>query len=534
MSESSPEPGAQPIATGRVDLVGAGPGDPGLITRRGAAILARADVVVYDHLVHPRLLDLAPRHALLVDVGKATGRHYRHHQDAIHQILIDHARAGKAVARLKGGDPFVFGRGGEEAQVLRQAGIPFAIVPGVTAGVGATAYAGVPITHRADASAVAFVTGHDDPASSRLDWSALARFPGTLVIYMGMSRLPRLTQTLIDQGKPADTPALVTQWGSLPRQRVLTATLGSIAGQAEAAGLGPPALLVVGDVVRHRQALNWFEELPLFGRSILITRPIGDTEDSAATLEALGAEVLTAPTVEILPLDRDQSLSLDRTLAEIESFDWIVFTSANGVRAMVDHLERLGKDLRALGQARLAAIGPGTADALKAFHLRPDLVPDRFDSDALAEALAPEVANRSVLLARADRGRDVLRERLKPLARRVEQAAVYRNADAASLPANVLERLSDGTVDWITLTSSAITRRLHTLLPHTVRSAIGGRVKLASISPITSETARGLGWTVHAEARDFTWNGLIQAILEVEAKPRRDTETDGSTPERDS
>jgi uroporphyrinogen III methyltransferase/synthase len=496
---------------GIVVLVGAGPGDPGLLTRRGAEELAKAEVVVFDHLVHPRLLDLAPGGAPRIDVGKRAGR-CKASQEDINNLLVEHARNGRRVVRLKGGDPFVFGRGGEEAEHLRAAGVAFRVVPGVTAGVGATAYAGVPVTHRDAASAVAFVTGHDDPEgpNPRVDWAALARFPGTLVVYMGTRHLAAICRTLVREGKPAATPAALVQCGTLASQRVCEGTLDDLAGCVDRLGLGPPALLVVGEVVRRREGLRWFEGLPLFGRRIVLTRPVGEADRSAADLEELGAEVLIAPTVTIGPVD-DHS-TVDHAIEHIHDYHWLVFTSGNGVRHFLDRLEALGRDLRALGHLKLAAIGPTTAEVLARYRLRADLVPDSYRSEALAEALAAQAAGTRILLARADRGRAVLKDELEKVAD-VEQVAVYRNADADSLPADVVERITTGAVDWITITSPAIVERLHALLPDDARHQVGRAVRLASLSPVTTAAAARLGWPVAAEASVYTWEGLVAALL---------------------
>ena len=503
---------------GSVTLVGAGPGDPGLLTRRGAEALAGAEVVVYDHLVHPRLLELAPAAAERVFAGKSRGR-CAMTQEAINELLVQRAREGRRVVRLKGGDPFVFGRGAEEAEALRAAGVPFRVVPGVTAGVGVTAYAGVPITHRDAASAVAFVTGHDDPADprSRVDWPALARFPGTLVIYMGVGRLRGLCDVLIGHGQAPTTPAALVQWGTLPRQRTVVATLAELPDRVAETGLGPPALVVVGAVVARRPPLAWFEALPLFGTRIVLTRPAGESDRSAADLESLGAEVLVAPTVEVLPMDDPGPM--DRAIDRLGEFDWLAFTSANGVRHFLERLDARGRDLRALGHLKLAAIGPTTAEALARWRLRADLVPAAYRSEALAQAMAPHVAGRRVLLARADRGRAVLREDLERIAQ-VEQVPVYRNADAAALPPDVAARLAEGSVDWITLTSSAITERLHALLPAEARPRIGREVRLASLSPVTTAAAARLGWEVAVEAAEYTWDGLVRALCDRVAAER--------------
>lgn len=507
-------------ARGIVYLVGAGPGDPGLLTRRGADVLARADVVVYDHLASPRLLDLAPSGSTRVCAGKSIG-HCTMSQDEINTTLVAHARLGRTVVRLKGGDPFVFGRGAEEAEHLRAEGVAFQVVPGVTAAVGVTAYAGVPVTHRDAASAVAFVTGHHDPESAagrgRLDWANLARFPGTLVVYMGVTRLESLCRTLVRLGKAPETPAAMIAAGTLPRQRTVSATLADLPARVAASGLGPPALLVVGEVVARRPAIRWFEDLPLFGQRVVITRPAAEAERSAAMLEAHGAEVLVAPTVTIGP--PPDYVGLDRAIERLAEFDWLVFTSGNGVRYFVDRLDALGLDLRAIGHLKLAAIGPTTAEALARLRLKADLVPREFRSEALAAALRERAAGCRILLARADRGRTVLRDELDGISA-VEQVAAYRNADAESIPAEVLARVVEGSVDWITLTSSAITERLFTVLPEPARRRIGGTIRLASLSPVTSAAANRLGWPVAVEASVYTWDGLVQALIDHVAAER--------------
>lgn len=508
------------VNRGIVYLVGAGPGDPGLLTRRGESLLKLAEVVVYDHLASSRLLDLAPKTARRICAGKSIG-HNTMSQGAINELLVEQAKAGHTVVRLKGGDPYVFGRGAEEAEYLAAAGVPFQVVPGVTAAVGVTAYAGVPVTHRDTASAVAFITGHNDPEASpehgRLDWAALARFPGTLVFYMGVTRLESICKTLMRLGKPETTPAALVEAGTLPRQRTVSGTLADLHRRVAEEGLGPPALLVVGEVVSHRPALRWFENLPLAGQRIVVTRPAGEAEASATTLESLGAEVLIAPTVEIQPLESYDEL--DRILDRLAEFHWLVFTSANGVDGFLERLEAVGRDVRALGHLKLAAIGSATAGALGKFHLKADLIPRSFRSEDLAEALGPAVKGQRVLLARADRGRTLLKDELEKIAD-VEQVTVYRNVDADALPAAVAARLEKGSIDWITITSSAIAERLASLLSETARARVGREIRLASLSPLTSETARSLGWNVAAEAKDSTREGLVEAIVEVVAADR--------------
>ncbi|RUL88057.1 uroporphyrinogen-III C-methyltransferase [Tautonia sociabilis] len=524
----SPPPAPEAIPVGTVTLVGAGPGDPGLLTRAGAEAIARADAVVYDHLIQDRLLDLARPDADRIFAGKRRGK-CPVPQPEINALLVRLAQQGKAVVRLKGGDPYVFGRGAEEAEALQAAGIPFRIIPGVTAGVGATSYAGIPVTHRDASSAVAFLTGHNEPGGpdDRIDWPAVSSFPGTIVFYMGFRHLSGICSMLVRQGKPPETPAALVCSGSTSSQHTVSGSLLDLPDRVRSAGdrVGSPALLVVGEVVDRRGPLSWFERLPLFGQSVLLTRPIGEADRSAADLEALGAEVLVAPTVRILPVD--DPAPMDDAIARLDSFDWLVFTSGNGVRHFLDRLPALGLDLRALGRLKLAAIGPATAEALAGYRLRADLVPGSYRSEGLAEALRPLVSGRRVLLARADRGRPVLKDELERVAI-VEQIPVYRNADADALPDTVLQRLDRGAIDWITLTSSAITERLHALLPPSARSRIAsGSIRLASISPVTSDAARRLGWPIAAEAEEHSWPGLLRALRASSTTAAKKASTSG-------
>ncbi|MDX2036834.1 MAG: uroporphyrinogen-III C-methyltransferase [Isosphaeraceae bacterium] len=505
---------------GEVILIGSGPGDPGLITLAGAEALSRADVVVHDQLIDLRVLRHARRDAELIAAGKSKGRCLLS-QDEINALLVERAERGQLVARLKGGDPFVFGRGAEEAEHLRSHGIRFRVIPGITAAMGATAYAGIPLTHRASASAVAFVTGHHDPLApaletgrARVDWPAVARFPGTIVVYMGLSRCASIVEVLLANGLPASTPAAIVASGSLPRQRTIVGTVETIPSAVASGEVTSPALLVIGEAVRHHETLAWFDAGPLTGKTILLTRPEEQSESTLAALEALGAEVISAPMVEIRPIE--DTRELDAVCRDRGRFDWVVFTSSNGVHALIDRLHALGLDLRWFGASKIAAIGPSTARTLLEHGLRADLVPPDARSESLAEALRPLVGGRRVLLARADRGRPLLREALAGLAD-VEEVAVYRNVDVEALSPIVRHRLETGRIDWITLSSSAIARRLHSLLPLEIREEIGRSIRLASISPVTSAAARELGWSVHAEAARHDWDALIEAITAAES-----------------
>jgi uroporphyrinogen III methyltransferase/synthase len=495
-----------------VALVGAGPGNPGLLTLRAADLLSRADLVLYDRLVPVRLLDHVPMAAQRICVDALHGSHPERWPE-IYQIMIDASRQGRRVVRLKGGDPFLFGRGGEEAEALRRAGIPYEVVPGVTAALGAGAYAGIPLTHRDHVSAVAFVTGHEKPdkTDSFLDWPALARFPGTLVIYMGMARLAHITQMLLSHGKDAQTPAAAVHWATTGRQQTVTAALGDLPAAVQKAGLKAPSLVFIGSVVSLRSELAWFETRPLLGKRILVTRPRHQAGELAARLEELGAVVSLLPTVEIRePVDWGP---VDRALGSLSHYQWLVFTSANGVDTLIRRLRQIGRDLRALGSLRLAVIGPATADALRRYHLEPDLVPSVYDSENLAIALKKHAAGQRVLLARADRGRDVLREQLASVAE-VEQIAVYSQVNAVEEGSEALEALRQGQIDAITLTSSNIARSLaHALDAATLHRLRTGTVQLVSISAVTSAAIRELGLPVAAEAREATAEGVVQALI---------------------
>jgi uroporphyrinogen III methyltransferase/synthase len=495
-----------------VSLVGAGPGQSGLLTLQAVECLRQADFVLYDRLVSPEILKHAPSHAERVCVTELAP-HHADRNPLVQQLLIDAALAGKRVVRLKGGDPLLFGRGGEEAEALWAARIPFEIVPGVTAALGAAASAGIPLTHRSCASAVAFVTGHENSGKSqpRLDWVALARFPGTLVFYMGFARLAAIARTLIDLGKPPDTPAAVVHCATTGEQRTVSAPLANIAAAVEAAGLTAPAIVIIGAVVALREHLAWFERRVLHGRRVLITRPRAQAGDLALRLEALGAIPLVLPVVEIgPPADWGQ---VDAAIRQLDRYQWLVFTSVNGVEAFLNRLRQCGKDLRALGGIRLAAIGPRTAEALRGYHLEPDMVPPEYRSESLATALKAHVGGKRVLLARADRGRDLLRDELQKLAQ-VDQVAVYSQVDALEPDAAVLDSLRKGEVDYVLLTSSNIARALARLLDEPVRQWITtGHTKVLSISPVTSAVIRELGWPVAAEAREYTMAGVLQALV---------------------
>lgn len=500
----------------KVFLVGAGPGNPGLLTLRAAELLAQADLVLYDQLVPPRLLEFANPAAELLCVRDLPGHHpdkYPH----IHTMLIERARSGKVVVRLKGGDPLIFGRGGEEAEALRRAGVAYEIVPGVTAALAAGAFLEVPLTHRNFASAVALITGHELPhkPGNPLDWKALAAFPGTLCIYMGVAKLPVIVSELLKYGKPPDTPACIVERASTGEQRTVVSKLASLEEDRRLAGLEAPGLIVIGEAVAHRPEHSWWESRPLFGQRVLVTRPAHQASGMVRKLEQLGAVVYRMSSVEIRePADFGP---LDRALKELAecNWDWVVFTSANGVHGFMRRIDAIGCDLRLLGRVKLAAIGPKTAEALRAYHLKPDVVPGTFNSEGLAEALKGSVGHQRVLLARANRGRDLLREELSKIAT-VDQVTVYDQVDTLEPDADILDHLRRGEIRFVSLTSSKIAENLIRSFDETIRGrVVRGEIQLVAISPETGGAIRAMGLPVSAEATEFTTDGLIDAIVKL-------------------
>jgi uroporphyrinogen III methyltransferase/synthase len=496
---------------GVVYLVGAGPGDPGLMTARSLELIASADVIFHDRLIPPGALGGAREDAELVYVGKTPSAPSMP-QEEIGERLIEAARVGQSVIRLKGGDPFIFGRGGEEGEMLRDAGIDFEVVPGVTAGVAATAYAGIPVTFRGDASAVAFVTGHEDPEkdTTDLDWEALAGFPGTLVFYMGVRRLGENMEALIAGGRDPEELAAVVERGTMTGQRTVVAKLGTLAEVAEREGIAAPALVVVGKVVRHRLALAWLEQRPLHGRRIVVTRARAQSSGLAATLRGLGAEVIELPAIRIEP--RIENDEVRRAIGAIDTYALICLTSPNGARLLFEALEAAGLDARALAGATVAAIGPGTAAALAEYGIAADIVPKRFVAEALVEALETvEVDGRAVLVARAAEARDVLPEALRKRGGKIDVVALYETVREDPGPEDVEAAQS---ADYITFTSSSTVRNL--------LEALGDRFpqtpRVVSIGPVTSESARAVGLEVDVEAKRHDVDGLLEALLEDAAR----------------
>ena len=482
-----------------VYLVGAGPGDPGLLTVRGADLLRRADVVFYDRLASPALLELARPDAELVDVGKAPGRQAMT-QEQINALLVERGRAGLDVVRLKGGDPFVFGRGGEEAESCRDEGIPFEVVPGITSAIAAPAYAGIPVTHRGLSTSVTIVTGHVDPTkgTTGTDWDALARVGGTIVVLMGAGRAGEIAKALIAGGLDATTPVAAIRWGTRPEQRSVRGTLGAI----DELGVEAPSAIVVGAVAGLD--LAWFEQRPLFGRRVVVTRAREQASELRVRLELLGAEVIELPSIAVEPIAF--------SLPALDRYRWVVFTSANGVDAFFDRgLAASGLDARSLSGLRVAAIGPGTEEAIARHGVRADLVPPRFVAESLLESFPdPDQAGTRVLVARAESARDVLPEGLGRRGYEVDVLAVYRTVPVVPDAADVA-RVRAGEVDAITFTSSSTVKNFC----DAVGPLAAPQPSVISIGPVTSETAGDLGLRVSKEADPHTIDGLVAAVLET-------------------
>ncbi len=498
---------------GKVYLLGAGPGDPELVTVRALRRLAEANLVLYDALVHPDLLTRVKPGAEVAFVGKRAGR-ASERQGAINARLLEAARAGKVVARLKGGDPYLFGRGSEEAEVLAAAGIPFEVVPGVPSPVAATAYAGISLTHRSLSSSVAYITATESSAKDRTshDWARLATGPETLVIFMGLRKLAGLMALLIEHGRPAGTPAAVVQNASLPTQRVVVGTVGDIADRVAEAGLGTPAITIVGEVVALRASLRWFDRAPLFGKRVLVTRPVGQANDLAARLRDEGAVPVVAPTIRIVPPEDPAPLA--EAAAAVHTYDWIVFTSANGVDAFFAALDHLGRDARAL-PARVCAIGPKTAHALEARGIRADTIPDEYRGEAVVDAILDEartLKGARILLPRAAIARDVVPERLRAAGARVDVVPAYRSVrPGPEESARIGALFDEDAVDVVTFTSSSTVKNLVEVLGDEAPARLAART-VASIGPITSETAAELGIRVDVTASEYTIEGLVRAL----------------------
>ena len=497
---------------GTVYLTGAGPGDPGLITVKGAECLRHADVVVYDRLANPRLLELAPPTAQRLCVGKAAGKHTVP-QNEINALLVKHARSGKTVCRLKGGDPFVFGRGGEEALQLAKAGIPFEIVPGVTSAVAAPAYAGIPVTHRGLTSSVTFITGSEDPhkARSSINWSALGKGRGTLVFLMAAKNLDRIAETLIRHGRDPRTPVAIIAWGTTPHQATIETTLDETRDPAFAKEIRPPVVIVVGKVAALRGRLKWFEDKPLFGMRVVVTRPRAQSATLTHRLEALGAEVIELPTIAIKPLA--DTRTLDAAIGRLATYDWVVFTSVNAVRAFFGRLSALGKDARALGRAKVAAIGTATSRELQRSGIVANIAPPAFTSKGIAGAFKHRrLRGKRFLLPRADIAPVELPNLLQDRGARVTCVAAYRTSRPKPKK-EIIEKLVAGGADVVTFTSASTARGFVELVGRIGKACLPSNMVYASIGPETTRAAVALGLAVEIEARTHTAAGLVEEIV---------------------
>ena len=501
------------MKTGKVYLIGAGPGDPGLLTLKGKRCLEGADVVIYDYLVDPRILAYARPEAELVYVGKKSGGDSIPQAD-INRLTLEHAGKGHNVARLKGGDPFLFGRGGEEAEELVAANVPFEVVPGVTSALAVPAYAGIPVSHREHASAVAIVSGHKEvwENAPHLNWATLAGVGGTLIFLMGTRQLRNNMQRLINHGLPASTPVALIRWGTRPDQEVLSATVGTIADLAAECGFAPPAIAVVGEVVRLRERLRWFDTKPLFGRRLVITRSRAQAQRFAELLEQHGAEVFQFPTIETVPMASPEAL--DAALDALSGYHWLIFTSVNGVQYFFARLRARRQDIRSLGKVRIATIGPETARAVEALHLRVEAVPEEYRAEALARVLG-EVSSQRILLPRAAAAREVLPQELRALGARVDEIAVYQTIRPQTERAEELRGLlKEGKIDLITFTSSSTVQNFVGMFPQEAPAELLGKVQVGCIGPITADTARELGLQVTIQPDVYTIPAFAEAIVE--------------------
>ncbi|MBI3417760.1 MAG: uroporphyrinogen-III C-methyltransferase [Verrucomicrobia bacterium] len=506
---------------GTVYLVGAGPGDAGLLTLRGAELLARADVVVYDALVNPNLLRLAPKSAEIIYGGKRS-RDHAIPQDELNALLVARAKAGQCVVRLKGGDPYVFGRGGEEAEELAAAKIPFEVVPGISSIVAAANYAGIPITHREHCSSFLVLTGHEDPTKeeSNIDWAQVARTPGTKIILMGVERIGQIAASLVTHGMAADTPVALVRWGTTGQQQSITGTLATIGAIVAETKFTAPAVTIIGSVVNLRAKLNWFEKRPLFGQRIVVTRTREQASQLSKRLGELGADVLEIPTIKITaPTDVSD---LKDALLGLNSYDWIVFTSPNGVTAFFDYFFKGFEDLRDIGGPRIAAVGPATAAKLKELHLKVDLMPEEYVASKISQAFAAyeTIENLKILLLRAEVANPELPQELEALGAIVDDVACYRTVPETDDTTGAMAKLMDAGADWITFTSSSTVENFHARLDLPKLLQKFPALKLASIGPETTKAITALGLEAALEPREHTIDGLVAALVDATAQSR--------------
>lgn len=505
--------------TGKVYLIGAGPGDPGLLTIKAKTCIETANVVVYDYLAAPFLLNYARPDAEIIYVGKKGGDHTLT-QDKINQLLVDKAKEGSDVARLKGGDPFVFGRGGEEAQMLLSHGVAYEVVPGVTSAISAPAYAGIPVTHRDHNSFVSFITGHEDPtkAESSMQWDVYAKSDATLVFLMGVKNLSNIVGKLMEHGKAADTPVALVRWGTTTRQQTVTGTLETIVDEVKKANLKSPAIIVIGHVVSLRDELAWFDRRPLFGKQVVITRARAQASDLVAKLAGLGANCIEIPTIEIIP--PEDFTPLEQAIDAIDAYDWVVLTSVNGVKFFFETLYRMGKDVRALGHLKFACIGPVTKERLRDHGIVSDILPETYRAESVIKAFSDlDMKGKKVLLPRAKVARTILPEQLTDMGAIVDEVTAYETCLNEDGKAELIQLLNDKKIDAVTFTSSSTVSNFMSLLDGQDKKGLLDGICMASIGPITSDTARDLGIDVTVEAAEFTIPGLVDSLLAYYAAP---------------
>jgi len=502
------------VKRGKVYLVGAGPGDPGLFTLRGKEVLQRAEVVIFDYLANEELLKFAPPGAERIYVGKKGGNHTLG-QEAINALLVEKGREN-VVVRLKGGDPFIFGRGGEEAQALVENGIAFEAVPGISAAAAVPAYAGIPLSHRDFTSTIAFITGHEradkEEHKSKIAWDKISTGAGTLVFFMGVKSLPEICRNLIQNGRPADTPVALIRWGTTPMQKTVAGTLSDIVAKVKEANLQPPAMIVVGEVVKCREELNWFERRPLFGRKILITRAREQASDFKVELEELGAKCIEFPTIAIAPPPTWDPL--DNAIRNLSQYDWAIFTSVNGVRFFIERLLAAGRDARDLKGLRLAAIGPKTAQALESVLLRPDLVPTEYRAEGLLEVFSGQnVSERRFLMPRALEAREVLPEKLRQWGAFVDVVPAYQTVLPEQDALKIRELLANCEIDCLTFTSSSTVSNFFSLIANEDLRYCKEKMAVACIGPVTAQTAEKFGLHTSIMPSEYTIRGLVDSIV---------------------
>lgn len=504
---------------GKVYLVGAGPGDPGLLTVKALDLIRKSKVIIYDRLVGSKIIHQAPDDAEMIYVGKESSRHALPQED-INRLLVEKAKEGKMVVRLKGGDPFLFGRGGEEAEFLKANGVQFEIVPGVTSAIAAPAYAGIPVTHRDFTSSLTIITGHERPGKtgSSIPWEQVAAGTGTLVFLMGVENLPHITENLLENGRSPVTPVALVRWGTQPFQEVLVGTLNNIVEKVKISGFLPPAVIVVGEVVKLRTELSWFDNQPLFGKTIVVTRARAQASQMVTALEDLGARVLEFPTISIKPLT---VLGLKEVVEGIEKYVWLTFTSVNGIKEFLTQVYDLGFDIRDLKGPRICAIGPATAAEAQARGMRVSAVPSEYRAEAVAEILLKEAGpGDQILLPRARGAREILPTLLRSQGIGVDELEVYEAIPEGSIGEGDRQLLEQGLVDIITFTSSSTVKNLVSILGSEAVDKLRGKARVACIGPITAKTAREAGFTVDVVAEEFTIDGLVQAILQASTENR--------------